>query len=63
MRFVPVARRARVDLQRRGERDGGVRRLDHHTLDDLDRLLGFPLRRLEDEFVMHLQQHLRREPF
>ncbi len=39
-----------------------MRRLDHHAPHHIDRRIDLGIGRLEDQFVVHLQQHLRREP-
>ena len=61
MRLVPVVRRARLDRERHGELHGRQRRLLHDAAHHGQRRLDLLLGRLEDEFVMHLQEHLRRE--
>jgi len=59
MRLVPIGGGAGFDDQRHGERDGRERRAFHDPRGDLAEARGFLVGRLEDEFVMHLQQHAR----
>src|SRR6266852_500581 len=61
MRLVPIVRRARVDLQRQRQHDGGERSILHGVLHDRQRRSDLVVGYLEDQLVMHLQQHLRRE--
>ena len=57
MRLVPIGGGAGVDLEGDGELDGGVGGVDHDAADDGDGRLDLRIGDLEDEFVMHLQEH------
>src|SRR5215469_8638325 len=63
MRLVPVAAVAGLDDERHGElaarRAGGL----HDRLDDPGGVVDLGLRRLEQQFVVDLQQHARLQPF
>ncbi len=59
VRLVPIVGGAGVDLQRHIQRHRRVRRLLHHALHHGDRRLDFLDRHFEDQFVVHLQEHLR----
>ena len=61
MRGVPIVGGVRLDLQRHRQRHRRQRRVFHHFLDHRQRLFDFRVRHLEDQFVVHLQQHLRGE--
>src|SRR5690242_7873977 len=58
MRLVPVRRRARIDVQRNRERNRRQGRVLHHLLDHGQGLGNLAIRHLEDQFIMHLQQHV-----
>src|SRR5690606_34261223 len=59
VRLVPVPRGARIDGERNLHRKRRHRRILHGLADDGDRGLDLGLRRLEDQLVMDLKQHLR----
>src|ERR1043166_5609023 len=58
VRLVPVMRRAGIHMQRHGEAQNRKRCLCHHLADDRQRALDLCVLDLEDQLVVHLQQHL-----
>ncbi len=51
-----------LDLQRHRELHRRMRRIHHHSANQRDRRLDLGVRHLKNEFVMHLQKHLRGKP-
>ena len=60
MRLIPIIRRSRIDLQRHRQQHGRERRVLHGVLHHRQRRRDFVVGHFEDQFVVHLQQHLRR---
>ena len=60
VRGVPIVGGVRFDMQRHRQRDRRQRRVDHHFCDHRQCFFDFAVRHFEDQFVVDLQQHLRR---
>src|SRR5262249_18296616 len=59
VRLVPIGGRACIDLQRQRQVHRRERRVLHHLLHHGQGRGDLAVRHFEDQFVMHLQQHLR----
>ena len=60
MRGVPIVGGMRFDVQRHRQGDRRQRCIDHHLGHDRQGLFDFAVRHFKDQFVVDLQQHLRR---
>ena len=59
MRLVPVIGGAGIDLQRQRQQHGREWRVLHDVLDHGQRCRHLVVGHLKNQFVVHLQQHLR----
>ncbi len=61
MRLVPIIRRSRIDMQRQRQQHRREWRILHDVLHHRQRRRYLLVGHLKDQFVVDLQQHLRRE--